>query len=93
MGKSRIISWNINGLRACVRKGFMDWLEQKPAEIICLQEVRAREDQLEGPVKRPKRWKTHFVAAERPGYSGVGVVQPQKMGRPRNGHRKKRIGR
>ena len=78
MAKTRIISWNINGLRACVRKGFLDWLENKPAEIVCLQEVRAREEQLEAKVKSPKRWNTHFVAAERPGYSGVGLYSRRK---------------
>ena len=73
MVNTEIISWNVNGLRACVRKGFMDWLAEDPGDIICLQEVRAREEQLDQNVKAPKRWHTHFVAAEKPGYSGVGV--------------------
>ena len=73
MANIDIISWNVNGLRACVRKGFMDWLSQDPGDIICLQEVRAREEQLTPEVKAPQNWNTHFVAAEKRGYSGVGV--------------------
>ena len=69
----RILSWNVNGLRACVRKGFIDWLRHAGADVVAVQEVRAREGQLPEEVRRPAGWHTHFVAAERPGYSGVGI--------------------
>ena len=70
----RIASWNVNGLRACAGKGhFLPWLKGSGASILGLQEVRARPEQLEPDLHRPRRWSTHFVAAERPGYSGVGL--------------------
>ncbi len=70
----RIISWNVNGIRSCVKKGFLDWLGTCDAEIVGLQEVRAREDQLPEEVKQPADWSGHWWPAERPGYSGVGLL-------------------
>ena len=70
---ARIISWNVNGLRACAKKGFLEILEASKAEIFGLQEVRARAEQLSDDLRAPRRWVTHFVHAERAGYSGVGL--------------------
>ncbi|HEX9736196.1 MAG TPA: exodeoxyribonuclease III [Thermoanaerobaculia bacterium] len=69
----RIVSWNVNGLRALARKGFLDWLEASGAEIVGLQEVRARREQLPEDVARPPGWHVDVVAAERGGYSGVAL--------------------
>jgi exodeoxyribonuclease-3 len=69
----RVISWNVNGLRACAGKGFLSWLGTTRAQVIGLQEVRAEAMQLPAEVRVPARRHTHFVAAERPGYSGVGL--------------------
>lgn len=69
----RVVSWNVNGLRSVHRKGFLPWLAGARAQVVALQEVRARADQLPDEVRAPPRWKTHFVAADRPGYSGVGL--------------------
>ncbi len=69
----RIMSWNVNGLRACARKGFLEVLAQSGADVVGVQEVRAFEPQLPAAVRSPKGWHTRFVAAERPGYSGVGL--------------------
>ena len=73
----RIISWNVNGLRACAKKGFLETLTASKAEIYGLQEVRARPEQLPDEVRAPRRWHTHFVHAERAGYSGVGLYSKQ----------------
>ncbi len=73
----RITSWNVNGLRACARKGFADWLATCGAEIVALQEVRARPDQLAPELCSPEGWHTAWSPAERPGYSGVGVLARQ----------------
>lgn len=70
---TRIVSWNVNGLRACARKGFTDFLKTSKADVVGVQEVRAFESQLEASVRAPKGWHAHFSAAERPGYSGVGI--------------------
>ena len=69
----RIIGWNVNGLRACVKKGFLDFLEASDADVMCLQEVRALPEQLEAHVRSPEGWHASFSAAERKGYSGVAV--------------------
>lgn len=78
----RILSWNVNGLRAAHGKGFLDWLAGARADIVGVQEVRAREEQLELELRAPRvgeeRLFTHFFAAERPGYSGVGLYSKEK---------------
>lgn len=70
----RILSWNVNGIRAVYRKGFMRWLNRCEADIIAIQEVRARRDQIASELGRTKGWFAHLVAAERKGYSGVGLL-------------------
>ncbi|MFT3926599.1 MAG: exodeoxyribonuclease III [Myxococcales bacterium] len=69
----RVVSWNVNGLRACAGKGFLEWLRGAGAHVVGLQEVRAEASQLPRELREPARWHTHFVAAERRGYSGVGL--------------------
>ncbi len=69
----RIVSWNVNGLRACAGRGFAEWLAGSRAEIVGVQEVRALPDQLPEDVRAPRCWHTHFSAAQRLGYSGVGL--------------------
>jgi exodeoxyribonuclease-3 len=69
----RIVSWNVNGLRACAKKGFLDFLERCGAAVVALQEVRAFPDQLAAEVREPDGWHSHFAPAERPGYSGVAL--------------------
>lgn len=71
----RIASWNVNGLRACADKGFVRWLRRgSGADVVALQEVRARVEQLPTSVARPRGWRAHWVHAERRGYSGVGLL-------------------
>ena len=69
----RIVSWNVNGLRACGRKGFAAWLRGTRAGIVGLQEVRALPEQLPAALRAPRGWQVAFRAAERPGYSGVAL--------------------
>lgn len=68
----RIVSWNVNGLRACASKGFLKFLRASKADVVGIQEVRAFESQLDENLRRPHGWFTEFTAAEKPGYSGVG---------------------
>lgn len=70
----RVVSWNVNGLRAVFRKGFMRWLNRSNADIVAVQEVRARRDQVTGELARARGWFTHLTVAERKGYSGVGLL-------------------
>ena len=69
----RLISWNVNGLRACVKKGFLEFLGASEADVVCLQEVRAFPSQLEPHVRSPEGWNVAFSPAERAGYSGVAI--------------------
>ena len=73
----RIISWNVNGLRAAARKGFLDWLEGCGADIVALQEVRAQREQLPAALREPEGWHLELVPAERKGYSGVALFSRQ----------------
>jgi exodeoxyribonuclease III len=68
----RIVSWNVNGLRACEKKGFSEWLARAEAEIACVQEVRAHTEQLPDSLREPEDFAADFACAERKGYSGVG---------------------
>ena len=69
----RIVSWNVNGLRACAKKGFLDFLGQSDIDVLLLQEVRAFPAQLPPEVREPPGWHATFAPAERPGYSGAGI--------------------
>lgn len=70
----RIVSWNVNGLRAAMNKGFPRWLDECGADVIGLQEVRAREDQLGDELRHLRGWHRSLFPAERPGYSGVALL-------------------
>ena len=69
----RIFSWNVNGLRACGRKGFLDWLAKAKPDILGLQETRALPEQLDEEIRQPDGYRTHLHPAERKGYSGVAL--------------------
>ena len=73
----RVVSWNVNGLRAVHRKGFLSWLAAADADIVGLQEVRARREQLPDDLIAPSGWSAHIVAGTRPGYSGVAIYARQ----------------
>jgi exodeoxyribonuclease-3 len=78
----KIYAWNVNGLRACARKGYLDWLHASDADIVGLQEVRALEEQLSKKVREPEGWHTHFFPADsKKGYSGVGIYARDKCDR------------
>jgi len=78
MKNLKILSWNVNGLRAVHRKGFLDWfLEYKP-DILCLQEIKATEDQLPRKLKNVNGYYSYFNSAERKGYSGVALYSKIK---------------
>jgi len=69
----RVVSWNVNGLRACASKGFAKWLAASRSEIAGVQEVRALRDELPEEVCTPRGWHSHFAPAVKRGYSGVGL--------------------
>jgi len=82
MSAARILSWNVNGIRAVHRKGFKDWLIEDNPDILCLQETRALHEQVPEDLITINGYHTYFFAAERKGYSGVGLFtreQPLKI--------------
>lgn len=74
----RIISWNVNGIRAVHKKGFLEWLEKESPDVMCLQETKASEDQLPAALKEIPGYDSYFVSAEKKGYSGVAVFTKSK---------------
>lgn len=66
-----IISWNVNGIRAGLKKGFLNWLEKVQPDILCIQETKAHPDQLSKEILHPNGYVGIWNGAERRGYSGV----------------------
>ena len=69
----RALSWNVNGLRAAHRKGFLDWFAGAAPDILCLQETKAVPEQLPAEVREAPGYHSYFSTPERKGYSGVGL--------------------
>lgn len=74
----KVISVNVNGIRAAARKGFFTWLSSIDADVICLQELKAQEDQITDAIYHPEEYYSYFHAAEKKGYSGVGIYCKKK---------------
>lgn len=72
----KISSYNINGVRAAHRKGFLDWVEQSDPDIICIQELRADANQIPSEIQELEYHK-YVVSAEKKGYSGVAIFSKQ----------------
>jgi len=70
----RIVSWNVNGLRALYKQGYWEWFEKAQPDIFCLQEIKAEENQLAPDVQKPDGYFSYFNSSKtRKGYSGVAV--------------------
>jgi len=67
----RLISWNVNGIRAVHKKGFLDWLADESPDVLCIQETKAQPEQLPHELLQPVGYHTCWESAERKGYSGV----------------------
>ena len=74
----RIISYNVNGIRAAIKKGFIDWLSTDPADVICLQEVKAHKCDIDIVAIEKLGFHTHWFCAQKKGYSGVGILSKIK---------------
>lgn len=72
----RIVSFNANGLRSAAKKGFFAWLEASGADVVCIQETKAQEADLDSSF-RPEGWQVAFSSAERKGYAGVAIYARQ----------------
>lgn len=82
--QTKLISWNVNGVRAAEKKGLLDWLRDSGADIVALQETKAHPDQLSQALREPEGYSSHWCAAETKGYSGVATfsrLPPQAVTR------------
>ncbi len=70
----KIASYNVNGIRAAVKKGFLEWLEASNADVVCLQETKAQEDQIPILDFAALGYKTYAFSAKKKGYSGVAIL-------------------
>jgi len=69
----KLLSWNVNGIRAIEKKGFSDWLHKESPDVLCIQETKSHPDQLGEALLKPNGYKTYWSSAEKKGYSGVAI--------------------
>ena len=74
----RIITANLNGIRAAEKKGFFTWLKKQDADVVCIQETKAQENQLEAEDYYPNGYHCYYFDAQKKGYSGVAIYSRQK---------------
>jgi exodeoxyribonuclease-3 len=82
MKKVTILSWNVNGIRAAYKKGFIDWFTKEKPDILCVQETKAMKEQLADELINVDGYNSFFSSAEKKGYSGVASfskVEPVKV--------------
>ena len=75
----KIISYNVNGIRAAMKKGFIDWLVYEQPDVICVQEIKALQEQIDIEALEKIGYKyNYWFSAEKKGYSGVGIISKQE---------------
>src|SRR5688500_13032670 len=82
MSTYKLLSWNVNGLRAVMKKNFMDWFNGQNADMVCLQETKLQYDQVPEELLKPLNYSAYYNSAERKGYSGVALFtkpEPQRV--------------
>ncbi|MCH8035318.1 MAG: exodeoxyribonuclease III [Bacteroidetes bacterium] len=82
MKKVRILSWNVNGIRAAYKKGILNWFRKEQPDILCVQETKAMKEQLPEDLINVNGYASYFSSAERKGYSGTATytkVNPVKV--------------
>ena len=73
--KMKLISWNVNGIRACVNKGFKEFFEQTQADIFCIQETKCQPEQIDLAFEG---YQSYWNSAEKKGYSGTAIFTKKK---------------
>ncbi|MDQ6944553.1 MAG: endonuclease/exonuclease/phosphatase family protein, partial [Candidatus Eremiobacteraeota bacterium] len=74
----RVITCNLNGIRAAARKGFFVWMDAQDPDVVCIQETKAQEHQLPPEALDLTRYNYAFVDAQKKGYSGVAIYAKQQ---------------
>ena len=71
----KLVSWNVNGLRAVINKGFEEFFKEADADIFCIQEIKMQEDQIDDKIREIfKGYNTYWNSAEKKGYSGTAII-------------------
>ena len=73
----RIITYNVNGIRAALTKNWLDWLKNSGADILCLQEIKASPDQFDVKIFEEAGFYHYWYPAQKKGYSGVAIICKQ----------------
>jgi len=73
----KIISYNLNGIRAAITKNFVEWLKAENPDVICIQETKAQPEQIENKLFETLGYKCYWFSAQKKGYSGVGILTKQ----------------
>lgn len=74
----KIISYNVNGIRSALSKGFADWLKTENADIVCIQETKAQPEQIDSLLFETLGYQSYFLSAQKKGYSGVAILSKHK---------------
>ena len=74
----KIVTYNINGIRAALRKGLDEWLKSTDPDVICLQEIKAREEQFDSSIFTNLGYHCYWYSAQKPGYSGTAILCKEK---------------
>lgn len=74
----KILSYNINGIRAALRKNLLEWLKDYNPDIVCFQEIKANEDQFDKSKFTDLGYHSYWFSAQKKGYSGVGIITKMK---------------
>jgi exodeoxyribonuclease-3 len=72
------MTWNVNGIRAAQKGGFLKWFADHAADIVCVQETKARPEQLDEAMLHPEGYHSYWHSAEKPGYSGVATYSKRE---------------
>ncbi len=71
---TRILSYNVNGIRAAFNKGFVEWLAKENPDVLCIQETKAQPEQIDQAAFEELGYKCYWYSAQKKGYSGVGIL-------------------
>jgi len=74
----KIISYNVNGIRAALKKGFAEWLKDENPDIVCIQETKAQPEQIDSELFKSLGYHSYWFSAQKKGYSGVGIITKEK---------------
>lgn len=85
MKSTKLVSWNVNGIRAAHRGGFLKWFEEEKADIVSVQEIKARLEDLDQELHHPGGYHSFWHSAQKPGYSGTAIYTKKEPLRVREG--------